>query len=721
MRKILYVCFFFVYICFAFEKDALSWDNEVTHKDLSSFAAENSVLSKAKDDYMRNCGFNKGLSEEFTWNRKKLTVIDWLRTGADLEDSSGPLSVGYIDGKGRSFNHFHNPLKPWTLSGLNDWVGPLHFTGKSSLIWAQAGAYQENFYEGNWSWNKTREYFYTALTGRDLSGSFIAPDEMSRSEYFARTFRGLGHQMHLLQDMSVPDHVRDDAHPEDSLFGRNPFTGNPYFESWAKNYRKIINSFAAKPISPNVPLNVSYNGLAPITQLYDTDRYDGLNASAGINQGLAEYTNANFFSNDTIFAAESYSTDNGHYFPFPRKSSTDLQYYIDQKKLPEIVVGEDSIPDTTFYIRKERDGETINHFVKPGYFTEFIDPILDLTLYARTFYRDEKCHEDYDRLLIPRAVGYSAALLDYFFRGNIEISLPSSGIYSSTGDGNAGFTRMTLLAVNNTSNGDEMSNGSIELVVKYRLAASDPFKTGPVQTSDYNYKVVPVSSGVTSIPKDTPAELSFDLTNTPLPVNAVDVSLLVVYHGKLGMEDGAVAVGFKDISDPTPVDIYNNMDKICLNGAWYDAGSQAAIQQVDKNGDGIAYGTNEWDVYPHNLSNVYIKFYRDKATPDYASATYYDYEVGSIAPRGFIRALYVLGDDNFNYSFYAVREGTDQYDSWEHVDPGSVYNGFTIKNQVEDPPTFFSFRGYSMWPGSGFIYVNPAYPEHSQCDLGLLR
>jgi hypothetical protein len=130
-----------------------------------------------------------------------------------------------------------------------------------------------------------------------------------------------------------------------------------------------------------------------------------------------------------------------------------------------------------------------------------------------------------------------------------------------------------------------------------------------------------------------------------------------------------------------------------------------------KNGDGIAYGTNEWDVYPHNLSNVYIKFYRDKATPDYASATYYDYEVGSIAPRGFIRALYVLGDDNFNYSFYAVREGTDQYDPWAHVDPGSVYNGFTIKNQVEDPPTFFTFRGYSMWPGSGFIYVNPAYPN----------
>lgn len=27
-------------------------------------------------------------------------------------------------------------------------------------------------------------------------------------------FRGLGHQIHLIQDMAVPEHVRNDAHPE---------------------------------------------------------------------------------------------------------------------------------------------------------------------------------------------------------------------------------------------------------------------------------------------------------------------------------------------------------------------------------------------------------------------------------------------------------------------------------------------------------------------------
>jgi hypothetical protein len=330
-------------IIFGIHSSVLAWDDGITHEDLSENATKDSILDESKGNYLWTIGLNDGLYTRLIWygNRtiREGYIIDWVREGAMLEDSSGPLNRGYVNGKGRSFNHFHNPLKDWNQAGLDDRMWLLHFTGKSSLLWAQDGAYEQKFYEGDWSWSKTREYFYTALTGRDSSGNLAAPDEARRKEYFARTFMGLGHQMHLLQDTSVPDHVRNDAHPEDALFGRNPFNGNPYFESWARANHALINYFAANPVYPNVPLNVSYNGLAPITQLYDSNRYDGPNASAGINQGLAEYTNANFFSNDTIFAAESYPPGDGHYFPFPKAASTDLQDYIDQGKLPEIVMG----------------------------------------------------------------------------------------------------------------------------------------------------------------------------------------------------------------------------------------------------------------------------------------------------------------------------------------------------------------------------------------------
>ncbi len=184
-----------------FSEYALSWDNRVTHKDLSRYAAESSVLSKDKGDFLRNIGFNRGINkDELIWNGKKRPIKEWIALGAELEDS--PLS--------RSFNHFHNPLKPWSQAGLDDWL-VFHLTGKSSLLWAQDGSYQQSSVNEDWSWLKTRVYFYTALT---------SINETLRQENFAKTFRGLGHQMHLLQDKTVPDHVRNDAHPEDAIFGK---------------------------------------------------------------------------------------------------------------------------------------------------------------------------------------------------------------------------------------------------------------------------------------------------------------------------------------------------------------------------------------------------------------------------------------------------------------------------------------------------------------------
>ena len=311
---------------------------------------------------------------------------------------------------------------------MDDWIAlpPFHTAGQSSLLWAQDGANQENFPEGNWSWKKIREYFYTALTGKDFNGSDVALTKAQRDEYFARTFRGLGHQIHLIQDAAQPDHVRNDAHPQDQMFEKSPSNGSAYFESWAKERFTSVNDLKAlpAPVFPNVPFNVSYNSRVPITQLYDTDQYNGLNASAGINQGIAEYTNANFFSDDTIFAAESYPTNHRHYFPFPKKSSTDFQAYISQIKPLSVKIAEDATEDKGIWIKKERDGETVDHFVRAGRWTSKIyKDFGEGPMFYRSFYLDEECHEDYAKLLIPRAVGYSAGLLNYFFRGEIDMVL----------------------------------------------------------------------------------------------------------------------------------------------------------------------------------------------------------------------------------------------------------------------------------------------------------
>ena len=121
--------FFFTVFC----DYVYSWDNDVTHKDLSRSAAENSILSNANGDYLKNIGVDKGLKESFKWNKKQ-TIVDWLREGAKLEDAGS--NWDYLIGTARSFNHFHNPLKQWPGAGLND-----TYTGKSALLWAQDQAY----------------------------------------------------------------------------------------------------------------------------------------------------------------------------------------------------------------------------------------------------------------------------------------------------------------------------------------------------------------------------------------------------------------------------------------------------------------------------------------------------------------------------------------------------------------------------------------------------
>ena len=417
---------------------ALSWDNQVTHMDLSKYAVNSSSLRLCTNtndkqcDYLKNLDINAGLKEVMKWNNATKSILDWLEEGANYEDDGSKLDS--LKGNARFNNHFHHPLKPWVSAGLNDIQ-----TGESSVLWAQDGAKQTTTVGGDWSWNHIRGFYFRALT---------STTDAERQVYFAQTFRGLGQQIHLIQDAAVPAHVRNDAHPLDAMQHYHTEFVSQYFESWAKDNSNKINSFATNTvIFPTVSFEVFHNDstlgkdLTPITQLIDTDQYTGMNPSASFSIGLAEYTNANFFSDDTIFATETYAADHKHFSPFPRQNSTNLQSLLDQSLLPEVVIAFDGKPDVGFWIQKVRDGEnTINHFVKPTYtWMKLLKKIQVVgSVYLRSFYIDEMCNEDYARLLIPRAVGYSAALLNYFFRGQINLELheddPSQYVISNDSD-----------------------------------------------------------------------------------------------------------------------------------------------------------------------------------------------------------------------------------------------------------------------------------------------
>jgi hypothetical protein len=351
-----------------------------------------------------NLGFVDGLHEKLIWSgqvcddeTKKLdcNAIDWLRYGAEKEAAQ----ISAISG--RFNNHFHEPLSG---DGLDDYVVGLHATGESCLEWAQDDEAQSvlGIPEGDQSWTTLRQLFYIAL---------IHADESVREETFAQVFKGLGHQMHLVQDMAVPYHVRNDAHPLESfqssswkhyLVRRSPL----YFETWAKMNPDTINMFATSAGNndfPNLAFDEDYPGVqCPVSQLWDADVYNGHNPSTTTAQGLAEYTSANFFSEGTLFAAEKGEQE----LPYPKRSSMELVFLSTEN-------------GNKLYLAKRYDGENVDHFVRVGYCSFLLDD--PNSAYIRDLSLDESCHRDYTEKLVPRAVGYSAALLNYFFKGKIEI------------------------------------------------------------------------------------------------------------------------------------------------------------------------------------------------------------------------------------------------------------------------------------------------------------
>jgi hypothetical protein len=374
------------------------------------------------------------------------------------------------------------------------------------MFWAQSSMAQRQWAaqrSGDWdaSWQTVRQHYLQALTSATAA---------QRQMYFARMFRGLGHQIHLIQDAAQPDHVRNDNHFEDALFKKN-WLGSFYFEEWATQRAEYIGSLTQVPIRPTVPLDVS-RGFAPITQFIDADYYTGDNPSDSLAQGIAEFTNANFFSDDTIFAAEIYPIGHRHYFPFPKQSSTNLQDYLDQLLLPRIIEAKDGVPDVSFWIAKQHAGVSIDHFVKPTYFTsdahkaetlQGVNPVM----YQRTFYRDEECHKDYAKHLIPRAVGYSAALIDYFFRGTLALEQAPTG---------SGF-----IIVNHT---DEYMGGTFTLYYDTtsgtrRALWSKPFVLGA---------------------KDSGTERSTPINFASPTDAATPGDYMLVFQGTLGEELGAV-------------------------------------------------------------------------------------------------------------------------------------------------------------------------------------
>ncbi len=502
MKKISFkkICFI-ILICLPVQ--SFAWDKNEVHPLLSRAAILYSNLNNTFLEH--DLAFDDGINEIING----LKVHEWLSDGSQYEDNFP-----------RFRNHFHNPMytiDSWNQAGLDDYW----FSGQSSVLWAQDTSSQASAWGGDWSWASTRHRYLQSL---------VAVDHAAKEQAFSEALLGLGHQIHLLQDTAVPAHVRNDAHPLSYNRG-----GSPHIEIWAAINRNRIKQIAANSVAmPGVSLqqDAISNGtrLSPTALLSDADQYDGTHPSTSLSQGLAEYTNANFFSDDTIFT-EARDPDDPHTFPFPDRAGTNIQYYIDKSMLPATIIAKDGGEDKAFWIAKTGDGEQIDHFLKPTYFTYDVSPDTDADIYFRLFYLDETCHRDYAEKLIPRAVGYSAALLDYFFRGRLDVA-----IFPDFQDN---FLYALKLKIQNlTQTQEALSDGDFSLVFRYTPEGGNP------DGSDDIFVPAVETHSCDHLTFEDTMELVFS-PGDAIPLDRWDsLTCTLAFQGTLGHETGAVVEVF---------------------------------------------------------------------------------------------------------------------------------------------------------------------------------
>jgi len=342
-----------------------------THQTLTAVAGRRSVADEVLKERL---GVDGGLERAVRGQQ----LVEWLAQGARREDDLL-----------RFLNHFHNPLADWSAAGL------LGSVGQSSVLWGQ------NTTLSGWSWQDVRQSYLHALTNSGQS---------DREASLTKAFEGLGRQVHLIQDAASPGHTRNDPHllyNYESLVDQIRWQDQNAFTAW----------LAGSPDIPGVP-DPGWGALdndprAPIAtaRLTDSDRYLGSNPGSTMAAliGLAEYTNANFFSEDRIFTEND--VDTLKRFPYPNRSSV-----IDQ----DFDVSVNGATVKRRYLVKTADGATGYRLATVGLLRDYQQRFtLDWTRFRESPALDEAVYRDYAQRLVPRAVAYSTALLDYFFRGNV--------------------------------------------------------------------------------------------------------------------------------------------------------------------------------------------------------------------------------------------------------------------------------------------------------------
>jgi hypothetical protein len=672
-----------------------------------------------EQDYMpdRKLGFSR--------NSDALKLESWLMRGAIREDDVPfvPFLTDDPVNAVRPLNHFFDPAHNLPLTAGGQANGAR--LGKKNPDWALGTSdvfanpnAQDASRSNHYAIPDAREAMWRALTLTDklgaplVSAGSLTQPEAIRKAYWATTFRALGDAVHLVEDMAQPQHTRNEPHSgigpggvQAGLTGHGSVyekytdaraTGDPFFNVNVGN--------GSAKIEIGNPAGLPLDGYpTPTFNRYVDFFSTSAGSDAGPGYGMADYSNRRFFTQVKNLGSSD--------FRLPSNNPADYSRCVN--------------PDGTDIAAKAWDGTPLASGVKVELLCaaqvkdemNSAQSAINVPLTSKSIWDQflqeqgipgvyHLVRENYDaqaNLLLPRAVAYSAGLIDYFFRGKLTISPPDEGVYgivdhavekSITTTPPQGFRKIKLKAKNSTAdiNGvkQDMAGGNLIAVVKFHRntcytedlsgewgapdvsgnAKGDIVFQAPEQggcrTKDEEIVVSDIQSGV-SLPAggvDQPYEFRFA---TPIPINATDVYLQVVYRGNLGSESDAVAVETRDIGEPSFTAYTNGNDYLfCYNGDWHYRGPNGEFPPELEN-----VVTDYGRYAPAPLTDVKIAYEPYELTPSVNTLV----QTAAIAPKTYIRYA-ALHEVNGNWGISVTSNNSERilWHNLRAIDPGLLIN-----------------------------------------------
>ena len=344
------------------------------------------------------------------------TPKEWVQEGAELEDA-------FFDEFGLSFrfnNHFYNPVNGRGLSLSLPGFGE-RVIGLPSPTWGLADLVSPP--NQLHSWQDALDYFIGAL---------IDPDPVDRDENWAQTFRSLGHVVHLVEDGAQPQHTRNDAHG-----GILPdfFGDSSAYEGYAAEARRDDEFLGYPAVFESGDPGASTPFNSP-RHFFETP--DLLTSGRGITQ----FSNREFVSAGTNYRQVNGVVSSAPGFASPSASEVtivpmSIQTLAVSQGVITNVIG--TIGMVTTDVEDKLTGEVFPDRLTAA--VSIFDDDLEQAGAERVFSLNSFNYKDASDLLMPRAVGYGAGILNFFFRVRISVIGHSfETIRTITNEGESGIS-----------------------------------------------------------------------------------------------------------------------------------------------------------------------------------------------------------------------------------------------------------------------------------------